>query len=108
RLGKLTVPEQWDPPVKADLTKVINMERVRGLRGTALGPQIAAGLIRACRGACGVESDAPAPAPPPPPPSPRFPDVAGAIVAAREARALLPGDPVGAMGRIDRVIALLT
>ena len=48
------------------------------------------------------------PVPPLIPPPVVLPDVAGAVTAAIAARALLPGDPVGALAKVEQVIDLLT
>jgi hypothetical protein len=65
KLGRFVCAAKWTPPVKADLTKVVNLGVVRELMKAVPTADTAAGLIRACRIACGVESP-----PPPPPPAP--------------------------------------
>jgi hypothetical protein len=67
KLGRFVCLSKWTPPVKADLTKIVNAGVVRELMKRVPNAQTAAGLIRACRIACGVEV---APPPPPPPAAP--------------------------------------
>lgn len=109
KLGRLAIPQTWaQPPVAADLTRIVNLPAVRALAGGAITSETAAGLIRACRMACALES-VPPPLPEPEPiPSPNAPDVPGALAAAREARDCLPGDVVLARRKLDQVIDLLT
>jgi hypothetical protein len=101
RLGRLVVPARWDPPVGANLTKIVNLAAVRLLTRRPLGPGTAAGLIRACRAACGLET-------PTEPAPPSAPDVPGALAAAVEARELLPENPSSALAKIEQVIEFLS
>jgi hypothetical protein len=64
KLGRFVSLAKWTPPVKADLTKIVNLGVVRELMKRVPNADMAARLIRACRVACGIE------VPPPPPPAP--------------------------------------
>jgi hypothetical protein len=61
KLGQFACLSKWTPPMKADLTKIVSVDIVRELMRNVPTADTAAGLIRACRIACGID------APPPPP-----------------------------------------